>query len=69
MLLTRQGATLQGEDEGFRLRLRLLGGRSWPDDGDYIPEESHVQLEAEDLDGQDPPEVRLHRVATRRARI
>ena len=59
MLLTRQGATLQGEDEGFRLRLRLLGGRSWPDDEDTSLR-NRMWIEAEDLDGQDPPVARLH---------
>jgi predicted component of viral defense system (DUF524 family) len=60
VLLSRQEKALEGEHDGLRLRLRLLGGRSWPDDGNYIPEESYVQLEAEDLDSHDPPEVRVH---------
>jgi hypothetical protein len=62
VLLTRSGATLQGEEQGLRLRIRLLRGR-WPDDGDYIPEESYVQIEAEDLDGRQPPELRLQGLA------
>lgn len=63
MLLTRHGATLQGEEDALRLRFRLLSGRSWPDDGDYIPEESYVRIEAENCDGSDPPEVTLHGLA------
>lgn len=60
MLLTRQGARLEGEADALRLRLRLLGGRAWPADGDYIPEESYVQIEAQNLDGPDPPSVAIH---------
>jgi predicted component of viral defense system (DUF524 family) len=57
--LSRQGAALEGDEDALRLRLRLLSRRQWPEDGDYVPEESHLQLEAENLDGPEPPEVLL----------
>src|SRR5438093_242548 len=54
MKLSRHDLTLEGEEEALRLRVRVLSRGSWPTDADYVPEESQIQLEAEDLDGLDP---------------
>jgi uncharacterized protein len=58
--LTRKGQVLQGEEHALRLRLRLIGGRAWPADGDYVPEESQLLIEAADLEGAGPPDIELH---------